>query len=248
MEERVQRPQQRTEQPARAKDPRKGLSRAIIGSVVLHAGVIVGLVLTMNMHASARKPQKVIVTELVRLGKERPENLLPRKEQPPPEPTRVDPPPQTAPTDPAPAEKPPPPKDATPSAKERLSQLSKVQNALDRLKSDEEPEGKADGSQYGTVAKALAGNKLASEVAACMKAHWSLPGMSAAQAAGKAADIAVNVERDGRLTNYEITKSSGDSRYDAAVINAAKTCGRVSPPVAEAAEQAKDGFVITFTP
>lgn len=203
----------------------------------------------MNLHASARKPQQVIVTELVRIGKERPKELLPRKEEQPPEPTRADPPPQTAPTDPAPAEKPQPPKDATPSAKDRLSQLSKVQNALDRLKTEEEPEGKADGSQYGTVSKALEGNKIASEVHACMKAHWTLPGMSAAQVAGKSAAIAVNIERDGRLSNFEITRSSGDSRYDSAVMKAAQNCGKVSAPPAEIADQMrKDGIELTFVP
>lgn len=225
------------------------MSRAIVGSIVLHAGVIVAVVLTMNMHASARKPQKVIVTELVRLGKERPKDLLPRKEAPPPEPTRVDPPPQTAPSDPAPHEKPQPPKDAAPSAKERLSQLSKVQNALDRLKNEEEPEGKADGSQYGTVARALEGNKVASEVAACMHAHWTIPGVSMAQVAGKSADIAVTVDRNGAIGNFEILRSSGDPRFDSAVRGAATSCGKVSPPAAEIADQMrKDGIQITFTP
>ncbi|MBC7794815.1 MAG: TonB C-terminal domain-containing protein, partial [Clostridia bacterium] len=229
--------------------PRKGLGRVIVGSIVLHAGIIIGLVLLVGFHASARKPQKVIVTELVRLGKERPKDLLPRKEEPPPEPTHADPPPQSDQVHPAPQEKPPPPKDSAPSAKDRLSQLSKVNNALNRLKTEEEPEGKEDGSKYGTVAKALEGNKVASEVVACMKAHWTLPGQTLAQVAGKSADIAVNVERDGRLSTFEIMKSSGDQRFDAAVRNAAMACGRVSPPSAEIAEQMrKDGFEVHFTP
>ena len=221
----------------------------IVGSIVLHAGIIIALVLLMGFHASARKPQHVIVTELVRLGKERPKDLLPRKEQPPPEPTHADPPPQTDQAQPAPQDKPPPPKDSAPSAKDRLSQLSKVNDALNRLKTEEEPEGKEDGSKYGTVAKALEGNKLASEVAACMKAHWTLPGMTAAQVVGKSADIAVSIERDGRLSNFELLKSSGDQRFDAAVKNAATQCGRVSAPPAEVAEQMrKDGVSVTFTP
>lgn len=231
---------------------RKGsttLSRAITVSVIAHFTVIILAIVSIKSAHSRKPVQNVIVTELVRIGKERPKDLLPRKDEPPPEPTKADPPPQTAPTDPAPAVKPTPPKDATPSAKDRLSQMSKVQNALDRLKNQEEPEGREDGSQYGTTNKALAGNKLASEVYACMKAHWDLPGMSAAQAAGKSAKLAVNVQKDGRLTDLEVTKSSGDQRFDAAVKNAAQKCGRVSPPDAEIAEQArKDGFELTFTP
>lgn len=223
------------------------MGRSIVISLGVHVtAIIVGIVSIRSAHS--RKPaQNVIVTELVRLGKERPKDLLPRKDEPPPEPTKTDPAPQTKPTD-----APPPqvkPKDATPSAKDRLSQLSKVQSALDRLKSQDEPEGREDGSQYGTAAKALAGNKLASEVYACMKAHWDLLGMSPAQAAGKSTKLAVNVQKDGRLTDFEITKSSGDQRFDSAVKGAAQKCGRVSPPPDQIAEQArKDGFELTFTP
>jgi TonB family protein len=225
------------------------MTRGITVSVIAHVAVIVlGIVSIRSAHS--RKPaQNVIVTELVRLGKERPKELLPRKDEPPPEPTKADPPPQTTPTDPPPQQKPTPPKDAAPSAKDRLSQLSKVQNALDRLKNQDEPEGREDGSQYGTAAKALAGNKLASEVYACMKANWNLLGMSPAQAAGKSAKLAVNVQKDGRLSDLDITKSSGDPRFDSAVKTAAQKCGKVAPPEPEIAEQArKDGFELTFTP
>lgn len=227
-----------------------GLGTVIAMSFIAHALVIVvGVLITRSAHS--RKPvQNVIVTELVRIGKERPKDLLPRKDEPPPPPEKAEPPPQTTPSpDPPPQTKPTPPKDATPSAKDRLSQMSKVQNALDRLKNQEEPEGREDGSQYGTTNKALAGNKLASEVYACMKANWTLPGMSAAQVAGKSAKLAVNVQKDGRLSDLEITKSSGDARFDAAVKNAAQKCGKVSPPEAEIADQVrKDGIELTFTP
>ncbi|HSI05875.1 MAG: TonB family protein [Myxococcota bacterium] len=225
------------------------LGRAITVSVIAHVGVVIVALITIKSAHSRKPAQNVIVTELVRLGKERPKDLLPRKDEPPPPPEKAEPPPQTKPTDPPPQTKPTPPKDATPSAKDRLSQLSKVQNALDRLKNQDEPEGREDGSQYGTTNKALAGNKLASEVYACMKAHWDLLGMSPAQAAGRSAKIAISVQKDGRLSDLEITKSSGDQRFDSAVKNAAQKCGRVSPPDAEIAEQArKDGFEVTFTP
>jgi TonB family protein len=225
------------------------MSRAIMMSVIAHVGSVIVALLTIKAAHSRKPAQNVIVTELVRLGKERPKDLLPRKEEPPPPPEKADPPPQTAPTDPPPQTKPQPPKDATPSAKDRLSQMSKVQNALDRLKNQEEPEGREDGSQYGTVSKALAGNKAASEVHACMKAHWTIPGMSAAQVAGKSAKIAVSLQKDGRITDIEITKSSGDQRFDSAVKNAAQSCGKVSPPEPEVAEQLRrDGIELTFIP
>ncbi len=226
------------------------LGRAIAISVIAHAAVIVAGIISIKSAHSRKPAQNVIVTELVRLGKERPKDLLPRKEEPPPPPEKADPPPQTTPSpDPPPQTKPTPQKDATPSAKDRLSQLSKVQNALDRLKNQEEPEGREDGSQYGTTNKALAGNKLASEIYACLKANWNLPGISAAQAAGKSTKLAVSVQKDGRLTDLEITKSSGDQRFDSAVRAATQKCGKVSPPDPDIAESVrKDGIEIVFTP
>ena len=233
--------------------PTKGqprLGAAILGSAIVHVLAVAVIVFAGRLGHTRKPVQNVITTELVRIGKERPKDLLPRKEEPPPEPEKAQPPPQDQPKpDPAPHEKPQPQPDAKPSAKDRLAALSKVQNALDRLKTEEEPEGREDGSQYGTVSKALAGNKLASEVVACMKANWTLPGMTAAQVAGKSAVIAVSVQRDGRLSDLDITKSSGDARFDAAVKAAALKCGKVSAPPAEIAEQMrKDGFEVTFTP
>lgn len=226
----------------------RGFWVVVMTSVALHFAVGAAVFFAVTWNARARKPiQNVITTELVRLGKERPKDFLPRKEEPPPEPTRADPPPQTTPTDPPPQTKPTPPKDAAPSAKDRLSQLSKVQNALDRLKTEEEPEGREDGSQYGTVAKALAGATYFSEVQACMRAHYSIEGMSQAQVAGKKATVLVRIEKNGTIRDVELGKGSGDARFDQNVMRAAKRCDRVAPPPAEYAAQLRsDGLEVNF--
>jgi TonB family protein len=225
----------------------KALKRAIAGSVVAHV-VIIAAVVVLSTSTRAQKPRlNVLETQLVRLGKERPKELLPRKEEPPPPPP---PTPVEAPAPVKPAEAPPQPKVKTeelPSAKDRLKQMNKVSDALSRLKEQAEPEGQEDGSPHGTVAKALVANKFASEIYACMKANYSLEGLSPAQVAGRKATVVVRIDAKGRIIDVDIEESSKLDRFDQNVMRAAKRCGQVSPPPDELREDARDGIGIIFT-
>jgi TonB family protein len=222
----------------------KGLKIAVALSLAAHVVVVAGVIFSGNTSRAKKPLQNVIATELVRLGKKRDEKLLPRKEAPPPEPEKTTPTPVVKPPEPTPA-KPPPPKEAIPSAKDRLSQMSKVQNALDRLKQpEEEPEGEETGSQYGTVAKALAGNRFASEVYACIKANYTLEGITEAQAAALSADVLVRVDGKGKFIESDIERPSGNARFDQNVLRAARRCGQVSPPPPELAKQVRDDGIL----
>lgn len=230
----------------------RGLKRAVIGSLVAHLALGLIVVAVSAGASRAKKPrERVLVTQLVRLGKERPEHLLPRKEAPPP--PKEDPPPVKPKVEPPPAPKPEPkpavdPKPAPPSAKERLSQLSQVASALDRLKQQAEEEGSPDGSQYGTVKSALLGAKFASEVHACMKAHYSLEGLTPAQTAGRKAIVLVRIDADGKIRDAQLETSSGLGRFDQNVVRAALRCGKVSPPPKEMLEDVREGVLVEFTP
>ena len=94
----------------------------------------------------------------MRLGEKRPEHLLPRKDEgAPPPPAK--PAPVAA---PAAAAAPAQPSPKLPSAKERIAELSKVSDALARLKKKVAPAGDPEGSPDGEVSdisRAILGNK-----------------------------------------------------------------------------------------
>lgn len=226
----------------------RGLVRAIAGSVVAHVVFVVAFIALSAWNSRARpRPQHVITTELVRLGKERPKELLPRKPVEPPKAAAPSPAPALQPKpEPAPTKKDEP----LPSAKERLSALrNNVSSALERLKTDEEPEGREDGSEHGTsLNAALVTNKFVAELYGCMKANYSLEGLTPEQVRGRAAIVVVRLAADGRVTGVEIEKGSGLDRFDDNVRRSALRCGKVSPPPAEVMAQLReyDGIAVRF--
>ena len=89
-----------------------GLKKLLAGSLVVHGAAIILFIVAVAEDGHGR-PENVVITKLVRLGKERPEHLLPRlpKEPPPPAPApkkkKPEPKPEVK-TPPKPAPKPAP--------------------------------------------------------------------------------------------------------------------------------------------
>jgi TonB family protein len=206
-------------------------------------GLVVG---TAGPGHSSGLAETVITTKLVRLGKERPQDLLPRKQ-------RMAPPAKKAVSlDPASRRAEPAPKSV--SAKERINEMSKLSNALSRLKEmgDEDPEGQEDGSPDGEVsslAQALIGNKYATEIYACVKKHYAIEGLPPAKVKSRMAVVFVRVKTDGTFFDFKIEKSSGLKAFDRAVERSIRRCGKVSPPPVEILKQVReDGIEFEFRP
>jgi TonB family protein len=226
----------------------RGLLWTFVGSGAAHlVAIIVVAIAASGASHSHKPPQTVLTTKLVRLGKKRDEDLLPRK------PTAPPPPPKKA----APVQ--PPEPDAAPeparvrSAEDRLKEMSRVSDALNRLKTkkaDEEVEGDPEGSPTGeatSITEALARNRYASEIHDCVDAHYEIKGIPRRKVAGKSAVVFVRVREDGRLTDFRVLKSSGLPQVDRAVRDAIKLCGKVSPPAEEfAAELRNEGIEFEF--
>ncbi len=224
-----------------ASDMPRGLRLTLIGSAVFHVLVVVGLVIaTTGTSYSSDRVETVITTRLVRLGKQRPKELLPRKPRPPPPAPKRSVVIEGAETEPA---KPQP---------KRTNDRNRLTSALDRMKkySDEEPEGLEDGSPDGTVSdltKALIGNKYGTEIATCIGKHYNMEGIAPGRVAGKTATVFVRVAADGRFADFKLEQGSGEKRADRAVERAIKRCGKVSPPPAEIRDQVvRDGIEVVF--
>lgn len=220
----------------------RALRITLIGSGVGHVFLVIGLIVGTSVEQSrsgcgcarsSSRAQTVITTKLVRLGKERPKELLPRKPKAPPPPEKI-----------APIGKPDPAKQPEPKS---------LSSALERMKraSQEEVEGHPDGSPDGEVSsltRALVGNKYATEIYACVKKHYAIEGLGPERVRGKQARVHVRVNHDGSFFDIKIEKSSGLKPFDRAVDRAVKRCGKVSAPPKEIAEQVRtDGIEFEFT-
>ena len=246
-----------------------GLRKLIVGSLFVHAFALLLFVLGVDAHSGPKEPENVVITKLVRLGKERPEHLLPRlpKEPPPPAPTPKPKKPEPKPkpevkAPPKPSAKPSPKPAAQPAPKpmsaiERARQLKSTSSALDRLRntrknSDAEIEGSQKGSQQGTVSsitQAIIGNKYMNEIHQCVKSNWTIEGIDPSRIGGLSAVVFVRISARGTLSDYRIERSSGVTAFDRAVEKAIRRCGQVSRPPREIRKQIlKDGVEIEFRP
>jgi TonB family protein len=225
----------------------RGFRLTLIGSAVLHVALAVGLVMatTGTSHSSARV-ETVITTKLVRLGKQRPKELLPRKPRPLP------PPPKKSVAIEG-ATKPAVKKVSKRGASDRINQMSKLTSALDRLKkssAEEEPEGHEDGAPEGEVSdltQALIGSKYGTEIERCIHKHYAIEGIPPGRVAGKNATVYLRISPDGSFADFEIERGSGVPAADRAVERAIQRCGRVSAPPPEIRKQVlRDGIEVVF--
>lgn len=222
-----------------------GLRKMLIGSGLVHLGLLVGLVLGVTGSSwSKANTQTVITTKLIRLGKERPEDFLPRKPKEAPPASKALPIGET----PAKAEPEKGPKTAT----DRANDMRKFSDALKRLKSedDEEPEGRSDGSKFGnsSIGQDMLGDRYATEIYECVKDHYDIEGIAAEKVKDRRALVFVRVNAEGAFFDMRIEKSSGIKAFDRSVEKAVRRCGRVSKPPKEIAKQMRDsGVEFEFT-
>jgi TonB family protein len=231
-------------------DNSRGLSTAILVSAAGHVALFVfAVAFALWRPALHTQPQNAIITKLVRLGKERPPDWLPRKPSTPPPaadaPVPIDVKGAAKPTEHQPL----------PTAKDRVKQLAQVSSALERLKKQqaaEDPEGSAQGvvgGEVSSLAEAIEGNRYVTEIVNCLKQNYAIEGVSPSSVKNRTALVLVRIERDGSFIESKVERSSGVPAFDRAVERALKLCGRVSPPPASMRDQVRnDGIEVEFQP
>ncbi len=220
------------------------LKGTIVASVAMHALVVATLVLgTQGLGRVEHHNEAVIITKLVKLGKERPKELLPRKDEgsaPAAKPVAVA------------ADKSNDGKVAT--GKDPAGEKRSLSDALSRLKksSGEDPEGHPEGVVDGEVtslAQAIAGSRYLTEIYRCVKANYSIEALPRERILGKSVPTVIHVQGDGTLFDIKIKTSSGVPAFDRAVEKAIKRCGKVSPPPADLANEVRtEGLLLEFRP
>lgn len=216
---------------------RQRLWPAVIVSAGLHVAAV--------SWAVARRPgpsidleQKPIVAKLVRLGEQRPEHFLPRKEAPPPDaappaPTPTPPAPTPAaaapkPAAPAPdaAARPPPPSSTGTSGTTLASVLSKV-----RREAEQDRWGAADGDPLGDSETGSEGDRYIALVHRAIRANYRASStIPERERLYLETTVALWIEPDGRIARWKQERSSGNPTFDAAVERALKSAPRLPPP------------------
>ena len=247
---------------------------AVVLSVVVHVGLLA-------VAALARPPalvdagQRPITAKLVRLGEPRPKELLPRKEEPPPQAATARQPEPVAPAAapspkavpvpaaaaPAPSPKAasaavakaappkaPPAGAARAAAADQAGQKSgaRLRSVLSEL-SKELAAGRADGSPDGDSADAGEGDQYLGEVVRQLRQSYRLPTtIGDRERLSLTGTVVLYVEPDGRVSRYELTQRSGNPAFDEALERAVRAARLPPPPPALRDLYRRTGLEVLF--
>jgi periplasmic protein TonB len=196
-------------------------------TATLHAGATAAIVLGHARRAPLPPAPQVMVARLVRLGRPRAPDLLPRKAAAPPLPAVA---PPVVPPEPHP----PPQKPEAPQAKP-----SDVRGAMARARAlaakvedkAEEPEGRPEGVAEGTADQASEGDPYATEVWRRIHDLWNVSHVvSARELPRLRAVVFLRLADDGRIVDHRIVESSGNRFFDASALDAVERVDRLPPP------------------
>jgi colicin import membrane protein/protein TonB len=220
----------------------------LLVSVALHAG-FVGVAFFVRPPAIVNLEQKPIVARLVRLGEKRPEQWLPRRDEPQPEaaPKAPDAVPVPVPAreparkavalpspKPAPA-RPAPPRPASATGGKGSDALSR---ALDKVRKDDklasrERWGDPSGIAAGDAMEGTEGDRYLGLVTQALQASYRLPAtITEQERRDLGATVVLTVEADGRVSSFRFERRSGNAAFDQALERAVRDA-RLPPPPPE---------------
>jgi TonB family protein len=190
---------------------------AILGSQWLL--VVLGLAVPVQERERPREIVEITEAELVRLGKPFDPRKLPSRKVPP---VAKAPPDAVAVSRDAkpPPEKPPEEKKERP----KEAKAAALDNLIDRTKEfaedvEYEQEGDPEGLREGTATKKGEGDLYAGQLSLFFRRNWSVPNV-VQNPDRLVAEVFVEVASDGRVTDVQIAKASGDVYFDQSLLDA----------------------------
>ncbi len=215
---------------------------SILCSAVAHAGLIV-LLIAGGLVKDSGTRDRVKITALLKKGKPRPKDWLPRK-------------PAAAPASPANAR---PPKDAKKTDRKAARKTSSrvdysrdMNSALSGLAQeggkDEEAEGSPDGVDEGTALIAQKGNEYMTRVYSAVKGQYSVPEIiTERERMFLNATVVITIDARGRIENLTFEKRSGNQVFGSAIEAAIRRAAPFpSPPPELVDKYASEGIGIDF--
>jgi outer membrane biosynthesis protein TonB len=225
-------------------DPRSGwLGPGLTLAIALHVAVVAAAVFLPRFFDRPQPIRKPVIAHLVALGKPRDQRLLPRKESAPP----VAAAPGSVPEKPGTSSKTAPPRQLS-----RQELMDRALAGAARRTKDEKPDperaGEETGSEHGTAASAEQGEKYFGEVEDAIHANYAVPSViSERERMYLSATVVIYIARDGSIVKHVMTKPSGNSFIDQALVLALQRTHLPAPPP-ELARLVREGVEINFKP
>jgi len=228
-------------------DPRTGwLGTGLLLAIALHAGVVATAYFLPRFLDRPKPLRKPVIAHLVALGKPRDPRLMPRKESAPPPAAAA---PASIPQKtPASTSKGP----ARELTRQELMERALAGAARGRTreeKPDPERAGQETGSPQGTAASAEEGEKYFGEVEERLHANYVVPSViSERERLYLSATVVIYIGRDGSIVRHVMTKPSGNSFIDQALVLAIQRTKLPAPPADLAKLVRDEGLEINFKP
>jgi len=215
---------------------------SILGSAAAHAGLIILLIIGGLVKDSGGR-EHVKITALLKKGKPRPKDWLPRKE------------PAAA---PAPLKNARPPKDAKKVDSKARPASSRVDYSKDMgsaLKSlareggkEDEREGVENGVDEGTALIAEKGNEYMTKVYSAVKGQYSVPEIiTERERQFLNATVVITINARGQIKDLTFEKRSGNQVFDSAIESAIRRSAPFPPPPPELVDKySSEGIGIDF--
>ena len=223
-------------------DPRIGwLGSGLALAIALHVTVVAAAFFLPRFFDRPRPLRKPVIAHLVALGKPRDPRLMPRKESEPP-PGGA----QSRPGVPSSGKTAP----REPTRQELMERaLAGAERRSKGEKPDPERAGQETGSPSGSAASAEEGEKYFGEVEDRIHANYVVPSViSERERLYLSATVVIYIGRDGTIVKHVMTKPSGNSFIDQALVLTLQRT-RLPPPPPELASLVRDeGLEINFKP
>jgi outer membrane biosynthesis protein TonB len=224
-------------------DPRIGwLGPGLALAVALHVAVVTAALFLPRLFDRPRPLRKPVIAHLVALGKARDPRLMPRKESAPLPAAS----PASAPGAPSSAK-------TVPRELTRQELMERALAGAARRTRDEKPDperaGQETGSPSGTAASAEEGEKYFGEVEDRIHANYVVPSViSERERLYLSATVVIYIGRDGTIVKHVMTKPSGNSFIDQALVLALQRTRLPAPPPELARLVRDEGLEINFKP
>lgn len=213
----------------------------IIASIVGHVAVFIAAFVITWERPKIDLDQKPITASLVRQGKKREEQLLPRKEP------EAAPPPEKKIPIPTPGVKPEP----KPKATSDKAQPDRKQSLFDALNktAKEDLEGDENGDPNGDSAK-QEGERYFGIISSAVRRQYDVSNtIPESERLRLTADVLIRLDAEGHLLETSLMKSSGNDVFDGAVLGAIKKAAPFGPPPPHLKETLKNkGVPLRFKP
>jgi TonB family protein len=228
--------------------PQHQVMVTILISAGVHAGLVFMLIVGGLLQRSpSNLREKAIITRLLKKGKERPKNFLPRKPEEAPAAAPVPAPSPSKKETAKPGEK------TAPAKKNDYSkQMNKALAALEKTgegkPSKDQPEGSPDGVDEGDALIAQLGDVYLTQVYKLVKSNYAVPEIiSERERMFLQATVVITLDAKGNILELGFEKRSGNGVFDSAIENAIrKTAPFPAPPKELAGKYRSDGIGMNF--